>query len=79
VNKELAKPTKDKIVFKKFPDTSKKIKNTTHSPTTYHQSVISKYYINNDLISMEDRRPAYNSVLPLQELNQRFPIHRVRK
>ena len=31
--KELAKPTQDKIVFKKFPDPSKKIKNATHSPT----------------------------------------------
>jgi len=31
--KELAKPTQDKIVFKKFPDTSKKIINATHSPT----------------------------------------------
>jgi len=29
--KELAKPTQDKIVFKKFPDPSKKIKNATHS------------------------------------------------
>jgi hypothetical protein len=33
VNKELAKPTQDKIVFKKFPDPSKKIKNATHNPT----------------------------------------------
>ena len=31
--KELAKPTQDKIVFKKFPDPSKKIKNATHNPT----------------------------------------------
>lgn len=31
--KELAKPTQDKIVFKKFPYPSKKIKNTTHNPT----------------------------------------------
>ena len=30
---ELAKPTQDKIVFKKFPDPSKKIKNATHNPT----------------------------------------------
>jgi len=33
VNKDLAKPTQDKIVFKKFPDPSKKIKNATHNPT----------------------------------------------
>jgi len=32
--KELAKPTQDKIVFKKFPDPSKKIKNATHSRQT---------------------------------------------
>jgi hypothetical protein len=31
--KELAKPTQDKIVFKKFPNPSKKIKNATHNPT----------------------------------------------
>lgn len=31
--KELAKPPQDKIVFKKFPDPSKKIKNATHNPT----------------------------------------------
>jgi hypothetical protein len=30
--KELAKPTQDKIVFKKFPNPSKKIKNATHNP-----------------------------------------------
>jgi len=30
--KELAKPTQEKIVFKKFPDPSKKIKNATHNP-----------------------------------------------
>ena len=29
--KELAKPTQDKIVFKKFPTLLKKIKNATHS------------------------------------------------
>jgi hypothetical protein len=29
--KELAKPTQDKIVFKKFPEPLKKIKNATHS------------------------------------------------
>jgi hypothetical protein len=28
---ELAKPTQDKIVFKKFPTLLKKIKNATHS------------------------------------------------
>jgi len=31
--KELAKPTQDKIVFKNFPNPSKKIKNATHKPT----------------------------------------------
>jgi hypothetical protein len=31
--KELAKPQQRKIVFKKFPNTSKKIKNATHNPT----------------------------------------------
>ena len=31
--KELAKPTQDKIVFKKFHNPSKKIKNTTQNPT----------------------------------------------
>ena len=31
--KELAKPTQRKIVFKKFPSPSKKIKNATHNPT----------------------------------------------
>jgi hypothetical protein len=33
LGKELAKPTQDKIVFKKFPYPSKKIKNATHNPT----------------------------------------------
>jgi hypothetical protein len=31
--KELAKPTQRKIVSKKFPDPSKKIKNATHNST----------------------------------------------
>jgi len=31
--KELAKPTQEKIVLKKFPNPSKKIKNSTHHQT----------------------------------------------
>jgi len=43
--KELAKPTQDKIVFKKFPDPSKKIKNATHS----RHSMTQKLNIDNGL------------------------------
>jgi hypothetical protein len=37
--KELAKPTQNKIVFKKFPDPSKKIKNATHNRQTMTQKL----------------------------------------
>jgi predicted metal-dependent RNase len=40
--KELAKPTQRKIVFKKFPDPSKKNKNATHNPTQTDKKVNGK-------------------------------------
>jgi len=43
--KELAKPTQDKIVLKKFSDPSKKIKYATHS----RQTMIRKLNIYNGL------------------------------
>ena len=58
--KELAKPTQDKIVFKKFPDPSKKIKNATHS----RQSMTRQLNIDNGLQGLPERRPAYNSTYP---------------
>ena len=58
--KELAKPTQDKIVFKKFPDPSKKIKNATHS----RQTMTRKLNTDNGLQGRTDRTPAANSVLP---------------
>ena len=41
--KELAKPTPNNIVFKKFPDPSKKIKNATPNLTTYQQKVTAQH------------------------------------
>ena len=58
--KELAKPTQDKIVFKKFPDPSKKIKNATHS----RQTMTLKPNTDNGLQGRWTRTPAANSVLP---------------
>ncbi|MCB0536167.1 MAG: hypothetical protein KDE33_01445 [Bacteroidetes bacterium] len=58
--KELAKPTQDKIVLKKFPNPSKKIKNASHSPTDMTQ----KINTDNGLQGRPDRTPAGNSVLP---------------
>ena len=58
--KELAKPTQDKIVFKKFPDPSKKIKNATHN----RHSMTRKLNTDNGLLRRPDRTPAGNSVLP---------------
>ena len=58
--KELAKPTQDKIVFKKFPDPSKKIKNATRNPTDNDtETQYWKWFEKTD-----DRTPAGNSVLP---------------
>jgi hypothetical protein len=58
--KELAKPTQEKIVFKKFPTLLKKIKNATHSRHAMTQK------INNDngLQGRMTRTTGYNSTYP---------------
>ena len=55
-----------KIVFKKFPDPSKKIKNATHSRQrkTKKQTMTLKLNTDNGLQRQADRTPAANSVLP---------------
>jgi hypothetical protein len=54
--KELAKPMQGKIVFKKFPNPSKKIKNVTHS----RHSMTQKLNNDNGLQGRTDRTPAGN-------------------
>ena len=58
--KELAKPTLDKIVFKKFPTLQKKQK-THHTADTI---MTRKRNNDNGLQRRADRTPAANSVLP---------------
>ena len=58
--KELAKPTQDKIVFKKFPTLQKKQK-THHTADTI---MTRKRNNDNGLQRRADRTPAANSVLP---------------
>jgi len=55
--KELAKPTQDKIVFKKFPTLQKKIKNATHS----RHSMTHKLNTDNGLQGQWTRTTGYNS------------------
>ncbi len=55
--KELAKPTQDKIVFKKFPTLLKKIKNAPHS----RHSMTQKLNIDNGLQGRTTRTTGYNS------------------
>jgi hypothetical protein len=55
--KELAKPTQDKIVFKKFPTLLKKIKNATHS----RHSMTLKINTDNGLQGRTTRTTGYNS------------------
>jgi hypothetical protein len=59
--KELANPTQDKIVFKKFPSPSEKIKNATHNQTKNSWTKTAKTHINNNLTRTKDRRPACNT------------------
>ncbi len=61
--KELTNPTQDKIVFKKFPSPSEKIKNATHNPTKNSWTKTAKTHITNNLIRTKDRRPACNTRL----------------
>jgi hypothetical protein len=61
--KELANPTLDKIVFKKFPSPSEKIKNATHNPTKNSWTKTAKTHITNNLTRTKDRRPACNTGL----------------
>jgi len=61
--KELANPTQDKIVFKKFPSPSEKIKNATHNPTKNSWTKTAKIHITNNLTRTKDRRPACNTGL----------------
>ena len=58
--KELAKPTQDKIVFKKFPTLQKKIKNATHS----RHSMTQKLNIDNGLQGWWTKTTGYNSTYP---------------
>jgi hypothetical protein len=58
--KELAKPTQDKIVFKKFPTLQKKIKNATHS----RHSMTQKLNTDNGLQGRWTRTTGYNSTYP---------------
>ena len=58
--KELAKPTQDKIVFKKFPTLLKKIKNATHS----RHSMTQKLNIDNGLQGWWTKTTGYNSTYP---------------
>jgi hypothetical protein len=58
--KELAKPTQDKIVFKKFPTLLKKIKNATHS----RHKMTQKLNIDNGLQGRWTRTTGYNSTYP---------------
>ncbi|MBK8847511.1 MAG: hypothetical protein IPO27_13600 [Bacteroidetes bacterium] len=57
--KELAKPTQDKIVFKKFPTLLKKIKNATHS----RHSMTQKLNTDNGLQGRWTRTTGYNTGL----------------
>jgi hypothetical protein len=57
--KELAKPTQDKIVFKKFPTLLKKIKNATHS----RHSMTLKLNTDNGLQGRWTRTTGYNTGL----------------
>ena len=54
--KELAKPTQDKIVIKKFPTLLKKIKNATHS----RHSMTQKLNTDNGLQGRWTRTTGYN-------------------
>ncbi|MCZ2268668.1 MAG: hypothetical protein LC124_07405 [Ignavibacteriales bacterium] len=60
--KELAKPTQDKIVFKKFPFPSEKIKNATHNRHKNSWTETAKTHTGQGLTMTEDRKPACNSV-----------------
>ena len=66
--KELAKPTHNKIVFKKFPDPSKKNKKRNPQPDTNRQKskqiMTLKLNTDNGLQGRTDRTPAANSRLP---------------
>jgi hypothetical protein len=69
--KELAKPTLDKIVFKKFPDPSKKIKNATHS----RHSMTRQLNNDNGLQGRTTRTTGYNMncVKKQEEISNNIP------
>jgi len=54
----------NKIVFKKFPNASKKIKIHRQTARQTQQTMTQKLNINNTYSDSVDRRPAGNSVLP---------------
>ena len=54
----------DKIVFKKFPNASKKIKIHRHTARQTQQTMTRKLNIDKAYSDTVDRRPAGNSVLP---------------
>jgi hypothetical protein len=59
--KELALPTQTKIVFKKFPNPSKKIKIHQHTAQQTQQTMTPKLNIDKAYNATVDRRPAGNS------------------
>lgn len=61
IAKELALPTQTKIVFKKFPNASKKIKIHRHTARQTQQTMTRKLNIDKTYSDTEDRRPAGNS------------------
>jgi hypothetical protein len=61
IAKELALPTQTKIVFKKFPNASKKIKIHQHTARQTQQTMTRKLNIDKAYNDTVDRRPAGNS------------------
>jgi hypothetical protein len=61
IAKELALPTQTKIVFKKFPNASKKIKIHRHTARQTQQTMTRKLNIDKAYNDTVDRRPAGNS------------------
>ena len=72
-SKELALPPQTKIVFKKFPNASKKIKIHRHTDQQTQQTMTIKLNIDRAYSDTVDRRPAGNSTykkLAVQWLNE---------
>jgi hypothetical protein len=61
IAKELALPTQKKIVFKKFPNASKKIKILQHTVLKTQKTMTRKLNIDKAYSDTTDRRPAGNT------------------